>query len=390
MSDPWELICHHTYSGTPGVVYDRSVGHGSHGEVLGIGASAFVADGAAVGSGAVRIREDGERIYVPPSASWSPLGGLRAELTVRLDSQTAGLALHLGGGPRWLVSGYRFNFAVVGPRLQASFSQAPSPAAPVKPPTWMGPRTGPLKLVKRKKTSWGSDMIRTDLHGLGPNIAVPYDRWVTLAVAHDGFSAIELAIDGVPVARTVPRWPVLPEYGLCIGNTMHVEFPMVGSVDEVRVWRLDPHRIARDFFDRPMDEDARACWEEFLRWLLRWREGNPDCAQELDDRVDALLRDIAAGTTADAEASERFERSRRRYRELWRANEMGGRDMAAVLERAVADLRAVGMADRPAGLRRLLDSECYRRFRAQMPSLDCDPAMAAYLDGRGRGGDGAQ
>jgi hypothetical protein len=97
MTDPWELICHHTYSGTPGVVFDHSPSHLSHGEAVGIGPAAFSQNGATPGSGAVRIGQDGERIRVPQSSCWSPLVGLKAEVTVRLDSDTAGLALHLGG-----------------------------------------------------------------------------------------------------------------------------------------------------------------------------------------------------------------------------------------------------------------------------------------------------
>jgi hypothetical protein len=383
MADLWELICHHTYSGTPGVIYDLSDGRASHGQALGIGPSAFLSDGASPGSGAVRIGEDGERIYVPPSASWSPLGGLKAEMTVRLDSEIAGLTLELGGGPRWLISGYRFQFAALGTRLHASFSQAPDPSA-MGPPSYSPSPPGPKPIGKVKGPSWGRDIISTDLHGLGPNIQVPYDRWVTLGVVNDGLTTIELSIDGTPVARTTPQWPVLPVLGVCIGNAYSVEFPMVGAIDEVKVWRLDPNWISNEFFDRPMDDATRRCWEEFLRWLQRWRRANPDCATELDQLIDALVREIAAGIAGSPAAMDSFGHVRQRYRELWSANQMGSPEMAALLDRLAAELRGEGIdPDRLDSLRRLMDSDCYRRFRSEMPSLDCDPVFAAYLSGSG-------
>ena len=192
MTDPWELICHHTYSGTPGVVFDHSPGHLSHGEVVGIGAAAFSQNGATTGSGAVRVGQDGERIRVPHSSCWSPLNGLKAEVTVRLDSDTAGLALHLGGGLiRWLLSGFRFNFLVKGRHMAASFTWERLPSTSSQPATVLTKKTG-ARL---------GDTIATDIHGLEPNIEVPYDQWVTLGFLHDGLTTIELSIDGVTVAR---------------------------------------------------------------------------------------------------------------------------------------------------------------------------------------------
>jgi hypothetical protein len=391
MADPWQLICHQTYSGTPGVIYDSSPDHGSHGQALGIGTSEFVADGVTAGSGAVRIRQDGERIYIAPSPSWAPLVGLRAEVTVRLDSQTLGLALHLGGGARWLISGYRFQFGVTGRTLFASFSQAPAPGAAGPPGS-----PAPSGLPKKVPITWGIDTIRTDVNGLAPNVEVPFDRWVTLGFAHDGLTTIELSIDGVAVARTVPRWPVLPELGVCIGNTTIVEFPLVGTLDEVKVWRLDPNRIVAAFFGRPMDDKTRRCWDELLRWLQRWRADNPDCAVKLDQLIQALMADVGAQIAASTSAMMRLQDVRQTYRKLWRSNRMGSSEMAALLVGFESELEKDGIdPNRRNRLRQLYESECCRRFVAELPSLNCDPEFAAYLgflaDGRSseRGGNRA-
>ena len=55
MAELWELICHHTYGGIPGVVVDLSPRATSHGQVFGLDDGDFLADGLATGSGAVRF-----------------------------------------------------------------------------------------------------------------------------------------------------------------------------------------------------------------------------------------------------------------------------------------------------------------------------------------------
>ena len=51
MAELWELICHHTYRGIPGVVVDLSPRAASHGQAFGLDDSDFLADGSATGSG---------------------------------------------------------------------------------------------------------------------------------------------------------------------------------------------------------------------------------------------------------------------------------------------------------------------------------------------------
>lgn len=365
MSGQWELICHHTYAGTPGVIYDLSPAQGSHGNAVGLVDADFHPDGVSPGSGSVRIHQRPQRIEIPPSPSWMHVGGLRAELTVRLDSQVpGGLVMH--GIPRVLLSSYLFNclFMVVGTRLMATFGH-----------------TG-----KGANDPWVSDDITSD-----PGVKVPYDRWVTLGVVNDGLTTLEVSIDGTTVARAKPRWPVHVEQGMAVGNTFHgIDVPIVGAVDEVKVWRLAPDRIAREFFDRPMDEATRRCWDEFFAWFDRWRKEHPDCVDELQYLIDAFLRDIAARIGESVTARIEFGYTRRRYRKLWAANKMGGPEMAALIERYAADLRGEGID--PAGLdsyRQLLSSDCLRRFKDEMPSLDCDPEIAAYLGTSGGGCCGA-
>ncbi len=39
--EPWELILHHTYSGTPGAIFDHSPGRGAHGVGVGLDPTAL-------------------------------------------------------------------------------------------------------------------------------------------------------------------------------------------------------------------------------------------------------------------------------------------------------------------------------------------------------------
>jgi hypothetical protein len=79
MADPWELILCHTYTGTPGVVYDQSPARGSHGVAVNLADSDFRTDGISTGSGAVAFHPN-TTIRVAASKTWSPLGGLRGEV----------------------------------------------------------------------------------------------------------------------------------------------------------------------------------------------------------------------------------------------------------------------------------------------------------------------
>jgi hypothetical protein len=78
MAELWELICHHTYGGIPGVVVDRSPLAASHGQVFGLDDGDFLADGVAPGSGSARLYKQDGRIRVPTEAiPWRSINGWR-------------------------------------------------------------------------------------------------------------------------------------------------------------------------------------------------------------------------------------------------------------------------------------------------------------------------
>ena len=89
MADAWELILHHNYASTPGVIFDDSPRRLSHGVAVGLEDSNFVHDGAQAGSGAINFPTDvlvpEGSINVAQSDCWVPLKGLRVEIVCRRD-----------------------------------------------------------------------------------------------------------------------------------------------------------------------------------------------------------------------------------------------------------------------------------------------------------------
>jgi hypothetical protein len=96
MAERWELICHHTYQGIPGIVLDRSPTARSPGRAVGLANADFLRDGATPGSGAVSFYKPGARIHVPIGpdnlATWQPLGGVKVDVTFRREPHPAGSA----------------------------------------------------------------------------------------------------------------------------------------------------------------------------------------------------------------------------------------------------------------------------------------------------------
>jgi hypothetical protein len=100
MADPWELILHHTYTGTPGVIFDQSPGRGGHGAAVGLSSSDFLTDGASAGSGAIDFSSSGNigKLRVVAPKKWRPLNGIRVELLLYLDVEGDGTYFILNGG----------------------------------------------------------------------------------------------------------------------------------------------------------------------------------------------------------------------------------------------------------------------------------------------------
>jgi hypothetical protein len=348
VAEPWELICHHTYTGIPGVVYDLSPGRRSHAAVVGLSDRDFLTDGVAPRSGAVRFSKPGARLLVPPSESWQPIGAITAEVTVIREHYPPG-----GTQNDFLIDSDSFQFYIRGAGLVAWFSAAPYQSAEV---------------------STHSDLI-------GPWSGVPTGRWITLGFLHDGFGTMELSLNGEVVARrSVPLWPVNPAGAVTIGNSSDGLNVLYGQLDEVKVWRRNPRKLADDFLNRPMDDATAECWARFGRELAEAMRRHPHCAarlrETLGSTVTGLLRDAL---NMGPETRQRLQEAADRYRALWRTGRLDSAEMTSLLLDLTAWMQLAGLPlqDNPAHSL-LQDGECQALLR-ELPSLDCDPQFSGLI-----------
>jgi len=225
VSDSWELICDHTYTGIPGVVVDLSPSRASYGQALGLDDTDFLKDGASAGSGAVRFYTPGS-VHVPTDKPpWRALGAIRGEVTLRC--QPAATA--------FLLDGDTFEFHIRSNALVAWFSSYPVQYAE----------------------------IVSSFDAVGPQpYQIPIGQWVTLGFMHDGVRTLELYADGVVIARKTGNYVPINapgSSGLNIGNARTLGNPLNGEIDTVRIWRFNPRKLQDDFAGRPMDRKTAEC-----------------------------------------------------------------------------------------------------------------------------------
>ena len=74
---------------------------------------------------------------------------------------------------------------------------------------------------------------------------------VSLGLMHDGFDTMELYVNGRTIARRtglLANVPPVGPLGVSIGNEPDRDDPLVGDIDEVKVWRLNPRFMDEEFF----------------------------------------------------------------------------------------------------------------------------------------------
>jgi hypothetical protein len=351
----WELILHHTYSGTPGVVYDSSPRHGSHGQLQdGLAGSDFVPDGASPGSGAVGFPKTGSTvggsIQVPTiSDSWAPLEGIYCEIICLFDAPVA-----LAGGGNLLSTEFftlgvgDFTGEALPPGVAAWVEFHPDPGDPawtVRVPVGDNP--------------W--------LRGVVPFSA---NEWVTLGFLYDGLSTAQILVNGVVAGEVVEDLPRMgtPQL-ITIG-------PIFGLIDDVKIWRLNPQRITDNFLDRPMDSSTAHC---LLAWLAQSRQvlaADPQCAERFMDLLDGAMRiglvQVLAGDDATRQL---FQQATKDYQQAWNQGRFD--DVA----RIIADLSQLPSITAPFAENdstlELLKDPCVRQILAALPPLTCDPELSA-------------
>jgi hypothetical protein len=352
MAETWELILHHTYDGTPGLIVDRSPNRGSHGVVVKLGDADFLADGAGQGTGAIRfpVDDDGEpygKIQVEGSeASWSPLEALRCQITCMFEPPAPAKFETLLKAEGF--SFYTMDWGGFG----ATFDDA------------AGHRT----------------RVRAESEDIPTPGGLPDNQWLTLGFDYDGVSLATVSYNGVIIKRAIgPLAPLPKATSIVIGENL------VGRIDEIKVWRMNPHRVAQEFLDRPQTPEQRDCWRQWFTALSDALAADPECADRFRHQLHRVMRAVQYGVQTHSDASrERLTHAALRYRELWMQNELGElgthlRDFLAWLETQGLDPKGVPE------VQEMLADPCTNKLLASVPSMLCDPDYTAIFEAEQHG-----
>jgi hypothetical protein len=351
MAELWELICHHTYRGIPGVVVDRSPLAASHGQVFGLDDGDFLADGVAPGSGSVRFYKQDGRIRVPTEATpWQSIVGIKGEVTLRRQPSIG-----------FIIDSDAFQLHVRGNTLDmpvAWFSNYPNQYSE----------------------------ISTVFDSVGPQpYRIPAGPWVTLGFMHDGFGTMELFADGQVIARRNGVYgPVKAPggAGLSIGNALRTGNAFSnGEIDEVKIWRLNPRRVEDEFYARPMDRQTAECWQRFRCQIEEAFQRHPDCAKQMgklvQEAVDSFIRQADA---QGPETQSRLRRAASEYNRLWRGGKVDSPEMVDVFVDLIGWLRIAGIPpEGNAALATMTNSPCWQLILGELTPLDCDRQFMALL-----------
>jgi hypothetical protein len=355
MVDPWELILQHSYSGTPGVVYDESPKHASPGWVNGLASSDFIVDGASPGSGAVRFPSTGLSAHgdiqvVPAGDVWSPLEGLACEIVCAFDRP--GGILHLGGG--LLIDAGVFKFTLAAVNIPDTPAYLAIPHATYAP------------FPHDPSATISVPMIVNDS-------PIAWNQWGVLGFYYDGISTAEIRYNGELICQALtPLAPLPAPSQIVIG-------PTFGLIDDVKVWRLNPMRMVNDFLNRPMDSATRYCVMNWLNEIQALLDANPECAQSVLGEIGRGLRSgLQQLRLGDDDTRQRFQAAVATYDQAWTAGDF---DTVAA---TVADLidwltGPDSPMFYPGIVKELLGDPCARQLSAALPPLTCDPELNSLM-----------
>jgi hypothetical protein len=356
MVSEFELILHHTYSSWGGLPVDRS-DYNSHGSATGV---VFEPDGVAPGSGVLSFIDRNSQLSVPFTPAQRSLTAVKVEVTARCPHELLNFE-------ETLVAGHNsFSFGVQDPGLVASF------------------------ISKSTSSMDNIEELSTENDGVVfPPWTMPQDKWVKLVFVHDGLNAMRFYADGQLIAQRtnlLASVPPVGPLGLSIGNK--VETPAKATlsffgidIDEVKVWRLDPNFIDRNFLARPMNNDIAACWTSFFASLRKALRQDSVCTGHLNAAliatVDELRRVIL---TLGPESRDRYIKTCIRYQELWKAGQIDGPEMAQLVTEWNASLRLAGFSFHEVGdLAPFFRGHCFTDILALCAPLECDPHFLGLM-----------
>jgi len=340
MSDPWELLLHHSYAGSPGVIFDDSPKRQNHGRGRGLQATDYMADGKGQRSGAVQFRP-GTIVDVGADEPWDPIQVLKAEIVCKWDEPIRGVLFDAG----------TYSFSIVHEALRFD--------------------------VRVDGVGIGHSMTEPDP---GDPPAIPLNKWTTLGVFFDfitGFSGF--TIDGEEVDRVDSSWaPSL--FGtdrIGIGNSMSdLGQNWHGAIDDVKIWRLDPKWVDGTFTNRPVDPRVRDCWDKWSDGLGKALGADIECALRVGTLIQAAVNSLIRKTYRSANRG-RWEAAVTDYRMRWEGGDLSG--VADALNSVIAEIGTDLQLTTDPAIMALLNDPCVQRLIGNVPSLDCDPAFTGIF-----------
>jgi len=342
----WDLVCHQTYKLT-GMAVDVS-DHDNNGRLSGLADQDFHADGAQSGSGAVSFPEADSRIWILPSRSLRPLGGVVVRVMAR--------AMHADHAQTLVAGDGAFRLRIVGPYL---FAFVTGDAAGINS---------------------FDDAIDLQPH------PVPLGAWTQLDFVYDGFDTMELSFNEQVVARrrgvVVPVAPV-GSSGMAIGNEPDDDgLNFVGDIDDVQLWRTDPDEMARQFVSRPLSEATSDCWAKYFATLREALAADSAFTGAFRDAATASIQQLVGSIAAAGHRAD-LDRFRAEYDTLWRRGELVGSRAEDFFTRYVTFLTGAGAELSEVDTLNEILSACFGQLLEHVDVIDCDrpftgPPMAMY------------
>lgn len=341
-----ELICDQSYT-WDGIPADKSP-YRNHGRAIKTDGSY---DGVEPGSGVIKFPHPDSRVRIDANHAWKSLTALKIEVVARVDPIARRSSI--------LVAGHgSFQFGILEGALEARFNNA----------------TGSNNYIR------AADAFSPD-HEYHP---VPANKWVKLSFHHDGFAKMRLFLDDELVGEAIIEGSIPPvqNLGVSIGNDVNqdgLQFP--GEIDEVRIWRLDPKAMKREFLGRPYTKKAARCWQRQFEEIFDWMRKHPEQSLSLEQQISIEQNSFIRSLFLLPESEQAKLRAVLvAFGDLWFAGKIAGPEMEKVLCDWIALLRALGLdpGDGPAS--KALSAALAELKIDTYDVLKCDPKIAAFLE----------
>jgi len=344
MDYPWELVLDHSYAGVPGVVFDQSPARAGHGQLEGVAESDFLLDGAAPGSGAVRMR-GGTR-------------SIRADLGVH-SSLSDGIAIEMVCSREAI-------------EQEATLIESECFTLEVSPP--------------RTFQGWFATQTR-GLGFAGPYFTGELRDWNTVSLLFDGWETLDVLVNDEFAVHYPDRGnysPLQTGRHLAIGNRLNGTNGVSALIDDVKVWRLNPRRVDDNFRRRPVFNDVSTNWSNWGRILVLVFKDDPECLVEIRGLLEAALRALRRAVPTD-EGYDHWEQSGLEYQKHWAANHLY--EIAPIATATLHWLREHGVEPMELPeVKVLLQSRCFKKLVDHtIPPNTSDPAFHNMILGIAQG-----